>query len=104
MKSENNKIIFDDELIGNIVQEVIKEQTISPRLDDDILINYIKEGMYDINDSVGCMIDYNEDLEAKALLKNYVLYANYKRLAEFKELYMSDYVALQLKYNRDTSV
>lgn len=60
--------------------------------------------MYNINGYVGCMIDYNSDLEARSLLKNYVLYANYKRLAEFKELYMSDYVSLQLKYNRDTSI
>ena len=36
--------------------------------------------------------------------ERYVLYANYKRLAEFKELYMSDYVALQIKYNNDSEL
>lgn len=95
---------FDDKCVTNIVKEVRKEQSISPKLPDDNFINYVKEGMYNINDSVGCMINYDEDLEARALLKNYVLYANHKRTAEFKELYMADYVKLQVKYNVDTSV
>ena len=60
--------------------------------------------MYNINEYVGCMLDYESDLDERSLLKNYILYANHKRLAEFKELYTSDYVALQLKYNVDTSV
>lgn len=95
---------FDDKCVENIVKEVRKEQSISPKLPDDNFINYVKEGMYNINDSVGCMINYDEDLEARALLKNYVLYANHKRTAEFKELYMTDYVKLQVKYNVDTSI
>ena len=95
---------FDNKCVENIVKEVRKEQSISPKLPDDNFINYVKEGMYNINDSVGCMINYDEDLEARALLKNYVLYANHKRTAEFKELYMADYVKLQVKYNVDTSV
>ncbi len=95
---------FDNKCVENIVKEVRKEQSISPKLPDDNFINYVKEGMYNINDSVGCMINYDEDLEARALLKNYVLYANHKRTAEFKELYMADYVKLQVKYNVDTSI
>lgn len=95
---------FDDKCVENIVKEVRKEQSISPKLPNDSFTNYVKEGMYNINDSVGCMINYDEDLEARALLKNYVLYANHKRTAEFKELYMADYVKLQVKYNVDTSV
>ena len=95
---------FDNKCVENIVKEVRKEQSISPKLPDDNFINYVKEGMYNINDSVGCMINYHEDLEARALLKNYVLYATHKRTAEFKELYMTDYVKLQVKYNVDTSI
>ena len=95
---------FDNKCVEKIVKEVRKEQSISPKLPDDNFINYVKEGMYNINDSVGCMINYDEDLEARALLKNYVLYANHKRTAEFKELYMADYVKLQVKYNVDTSI
>ena len=95
---------FDNKCVENIVKEVRKEQSISPKLPNDNFINYVKEGMYNINDSVGCMINYDEDLEARALLKNYVLYANHKRTAEFKELYMTDYVKLQVKYNVDTSI
>ena len=95
---------FDNKCVEKIVKEVRKEQSISPKLPDDNFINYVKAGMYNMNDSVGCMINYDEDLEARALLKNYVLYANHKRTAEFKELYMADYVKLQVKYNVDTSI
>lgn len=95
---------LDDEIIKSILNEIKSEQAISPKIPDDNFINYIKEGMYDLNDSVGCIIDYKTDLSARSLLKNYVLYANYKRLAEFKELYIKDYVALQFKYNRDASI
>ena len=104
MKVDDTNITFDEKLISDLILEIRKEQTISPKQQDSIFINDLKEGMYNINGYVGCMIDYNTELEAKSLLKNYVLYANYKRLAEFKELYMSDYVSLQLKYNRDTSI
>lgn len=95
---------FDEFKVKKIVEEVRKEQLISPKMSDESFINYAKEGMYNINEYVGCMLDYEKDLDARSLLKNYILYANHKRLAEFKELYTSDYVALQLKYNVDTSV
>lgn len=95
---------FDEFKVKKIVEEVRKEQLISPKMPDESFINYAKEGMYNINEYVGCMLDYEKDLDARSLLKNYILYANHKKLAEFKELYTSDYVALQLKYNVDTSV
>ena len=97
-------MIFYEKSVADIVKEVRIEQSISPKIPDDNFTNYVKEGMYNINDSVGCMINYDEDLEARVLLKNYVLYANHKRLAEFKELYIADYVKLQIKYNIDTSI
>lgn len=97
-------MIFDEKSVADIVKEVRIEQSISPKIPDDNFTNYVKEGMYNINDSVGYMIKYDEDLEARVLLKNYVLYANHKRLAEFKELYIADYVKLQIKYNIDTSI
>lgn len=87
-----------DEKSKKIIQEIRAEQQISPFISDDSIINYIKEGIYDINNSSGFNIDYDKDLIARSLLKNYVLYANHKRLAEFKELYTPDYAKLQAKY------
>ncbi len=95
---------FDSRLVAEIVKEVREEQLIAPTIPDNNFVKYVQEGMFNINSLVGSMVDYNEDLDARSLLKNYVLYANYKRLAEFKELYMSDYVALQIKYNNDTEL
>ena len=43
-------------------------------------------------------LDFSKDLKARSLLKNYVMYANHKRLAEFKELYRSEYLELQREY------
>jgi hypothetical protein len=68
-----------------VLEEIKAEQQISPFFNDDTLTNYIKEAEYDVNHAVGEKIDYESDLEARSLLKNYVLYANHKRLAEFKE-------------------
>lgn len=89
------KIIFD---------EIKREQSISPYLSEDIFIQYIKEAEFDINEFSGTIIDYDRDLKARSLLKTYVLYAHYKKLAEFKELYGGDYHELQRKYYRDTNV
>lgn len=87
-----------DANVRKILEEIIDEQQISPFVKTDGLVNYINEGIYDINQSSGTKIDYEKDLKARSLLKNYVLYANHKRLAEFKELYYSEYAALQAKY------
>lgn len=94
----NNSILFDNDVINNVLKEVRQEQTISPKIKDETLTDYIKEGMYDIDEIAGTVIDFNKDLSARSLLKTYVLYATYKRIAEFKELYCSDYTTLQAKY------
>jgi hypothetical protein len=95
---------MNDAQLNKVLEEIKAEQQISPFFNDDTLTNYIKEAEYDINNAVGKIVDYEEDLEARSLLKNYVLYANHKRLAEFKELYRGEYAELQIKYNRDTDV
>lgn len=84
--------------IKKIINEARVEQQISPMIEDTTIENYIKEAEYNINHSSGELIKYDEDLEARSLLKNYVLYATYKRLAEFKELYGGEYAKLQIKY------
>ena len=92
-----------DQII-KLVSEIRIEQQVSPNLPDSNFISYVKSGEFDIDEIVGCKIDFEKDLKARELLKNYVLYANHKRLAEFKELYLPEYVSLQIKYNRDSNL
>ena len=99
---DTQKEIADVEKYKKILQEIKNEQ--HPIENDETLIGYIKDGEYDINESSGEKIDYEIDLKAKSLLKNYVLYARYKRLSEFKQLYAGEYAVLQAKYYKSTSI
>lgn len=89
---------MNDKTLNTIIKEIRDEQQISPFIKDETLKQYVKDGEYDINQNSGTQIDYKDDLFARRLLKNYVMYANHKRLAEFKQLYYSDYAQLQAKY------
>lgn len=82
----------------DLINEIRKEQQISPLLPDTIFEQYVDEGKADINYAAGADIDYDEDLQARALLKTYVMYANHKRLQEFREVHVSEYAKLQIKY------
>lgn len=95
---------MDDAEIKSFLEQIKLEQHLSPFREDDEFIGYIKDGIFNINDYCGKEINYKEDLDARSLLKNYVLYADYKRLAEFKQLYISDYDALQRKYYIDSKL
>lgn len=95
---------MDDTQIKSLITEIRGEQHISPLEEDKVLEGYIKEAEYDINDSSGAQIDYNKDLKARSLLKNYVLYARFKRLAEFKQLYAGDYAKLQAEYYKPSNI
>lgn len=88
--------------IANILEEVKREQ--HPIEDDETLIGYIKDAEYDINYNSGKEIDYLTDLEAKRLLKNFVLYARYAKLAEFKQLNVGEYADLQAKYYKPSNI
>lgn len=89
---------------SNILDEIIKEQQISPLIPREIFGVYIEEGISDINDIAGFQIDYEKDLQARVLLKTYVMYANHKRLHEFKEAYAGEYTKLQIKYFSATNL
>lgn len=93
-----------DTQIDKLLQEIKEEQHISPFENEETLKNYIKEAEFDINEKSGEKIDYDTDLSARSLLKNYVLYARSKRLAEFKQLYGGEYVYLQTKYYRNSNI
>ena len=93
-----------DTQIKNLLKEIKQEQHPSPYKEDEEFIGYIKDGEYDINKICGAKIDYEKDLRARSLLKNYVLYADYKKLAEFKQLYGAEYALLQAEYYKPTNV
>lgn len=93
-----------DTQIEKLIAEIRSEQHIPYTEDDLSLKGYIKEGEYDINDACGAEIDYFTDLKAKSLLKDYVFYARYKRLAEFRQLNVGEYAYLQAKYYKPASV
>ena len=94
---------MNDTQIQKLLQEIKNEQHISPFEEDSVIISYIKEAEYDIN-RCGPDINYEEDLKARSLLKNYVFYAREKRLAEFKQLYAGEYALLQAEYYKPTDV
>ena len=82
---------MNDTQIKALIKEIRGEQHISPFEEDEVLQGYIKEAEYDINKSSGAKIDY-------------VLYARFKRLAEFKQLYVGEYADLQAEYYKPTDI
>lgn len=92
---------MSDETIKQLIEQIRKEQHVSPYRDNEEFTQYIKDGIYDINNYCGTDIDYTTDLKARRLLINYVMYADNKRLAEFKTLYIGDYDELQRQYYID---
>ena len=95
---------MNDTQIQNLITEIRGEQHISPFEEDEVLEGYIKEAEYDINNHTGTEIDFEKDLKARSLLKNYVLYSRFKRLAEFKQLYAGEYANLQAEYYKPSDV
>lgn len=95
---------MDDTQIKKIITEIRKEQHVSPFEEDETIEGYIKEAEYDINKNAGAEIDYEKDLEARSLLKNYVLYRRYNKLAEYRQLYGADYARIQADYYKPSNV
>ncbi len=93
-----------DTQIKTLLEEIRNEQHITPFEKDKTIIGYIKEAEFDINKSSGVEINYEIDLKARSLLKNYVFYAREKKLAEFKQLYGDQYALLQAEYYKPTSI
>lgn len=95
---------MNDDEIKTLINEIRGEQHISSSEKEETLKSYIKEAEYDINENVGTEIDYEKDLKARVLLKNYVLYRRFSRLAEFKQLYGGEYAYLQAEYYKPSNV
>lgn len=95
---------MNDTQIKTLINEIRGEQHISSSEKDETLKAYIKDAEYDINENAGAEIDYEKDLKARVLLKNYVLYRRFSRLAEFKQLYGGEYAYLQAEYYKPTNL
>ena len=91
-------MLMNESKIQVFLEEYREENHVSPFRNDSEFLEYIKDGIADIDDYCGSKIDYETDRIARRLLKNYVLYADYKKLAEFKEIYIGEYDALQRNY------
>lgn len=96
--SENNVSIT------KLLDEIRVEKKISPLKNIEEFKNVLLTGIYDIEEAIGFYIDFDKDLKARSLLKNYVLYSTHNLLAKFKEDYLSEYTELQIKYNCDTII
>ncbi|WP_159641654.1 hypothetical protein [Erysipelothrix anatis] len=87
-----------DKIIKELIEEVRQEFALSPFDTNSMITTYLNEGIYDIERIAGAKIDFNNDLQARVLLKNYVNYRRHGRLAEFKEVYAGEYTEIQIKY------
>ena len=87
-------------LLEEIVDEFISEKRIIAYEEKEVFIGKLKLAIQFFDETiVATKIDYDKDLEARNLLKEYVFYDFYNRLPEFKERYANDFIQLQFKYN-----
>ena len=78
-----------EELINTLVKEIRNEYHIPPFHKDEAIKVLIKQGNQHFS-SLVANVDYENDLIARGLLKNYVYYAHNNRTNEFKTDYMDD--------------
>lgn len=88
----------------NFLNTFRDEFRISNAISDSVLEEKLKSSMFVIDEIVGYEINYEEDIEAKELLKYRIFYDLNFRLAEFDELYGGNYAALQIKYYRTADI
>lgn len=87
-----------------ILEEIRIEQKVSPLRDMEELEKLLKEGIYELEEIAGSFIDFNTDLKARGLLKDFVLFADHNAKSKFREEYYDEYLALQIRYNRDSNL
>lgn len=94
---------MSDEQIKILTKEIRSEFQIPPYFEDSALENCILEGEYEFTKLVP-NVNFQEDLAAKSLLKNYVYYAYFKRLDDFYVNYNAKIISWQLGQFDDTSI
>lgn len=85
---------LNEDTINQLIIEIREGYNIPFFFSDEMLFQAIQEGNYYLSRLVG-NIDYDEDLQARMLLKNYVLYSYHNRLDDFEDNYAKTIVAWQ---------
>ena len=80
----------------NTLNTLFKEQLKYGINEDDDLKEYIQEGIYYIENLTGTTIDFNENLFARTLLRDYVRYAVNHGAEYFEENFAGEILRLQL--------
>lgn len=93
---------MSEETKAAILKEIRYEQ--HPIENDEALEGYIKDAEYNLNHYAGAEINYDEDLDARKLLKMYVFYDRHKRLAEYFSLYEGERSDLQARYYKPADI
>lgn len=99
-----NSFQYCNDSIASLLEEIKTEQKISPLRRINDFEKILKQGIYDIEYFVGKYIDFDKDLQARGLLKNYVLFCDHNLLSKFKEEYRDEYINLQIKYSSDSKL
>lgn len=76
-----------EETVQILIDEIRKGYNIPFYFENDSIRKSINEADYYLNSCVQEDIDYDEDLTARELLKNRVLYSFHNRLDDFRENY-----------------
>lgn len=93
-----NEIIDDKEFLEEAKIEV--DVTWSDEDTEKKIARYIEEGVGVLQNDVGTSIDFNEDVEAKSLLKTYIRYAWNKSEEYFIQNNIERILKLEVKYGK----
>lgn len=87
-------------VIKKIVDELLEEKRISAYEKKDGFERKVTLAIYFLEKEIaGETIDFDEDLSARNLVKEYVFYDFFNMIPEFKERYANELTKLQFKYN-----
>lgn len=75
-------------MFEQLISEFKEDFQIPPFYSDKTLLNYAREGYQYLNSKKEFNLE--TDLTGRSLLKNYMLYAYYKKLDEFETNYLSN--------------
>lgn len=85
-----------DNIISTLIKIIREEQKIPSFESDDNIKTLIKEVCYEL-DQLG-KIDYEKELDVIRYIKDYVLYARYNQLPEFRILNAGLYAKIQREH------
>lgn len=87
-----------DEENEKLLNEVKSYLKITWNEEDEDITNLIKEGEQHLSEKIGAEIDFEKDLSAFGLLKDYCRYKRNYSIEYFEQNFLDKIVFLQLKY------